>query len=64
MGLVLFLAPCGSAAAESALLPGGSVVPRFKAFKWKNLFPQTDTASLTDTLLKHILAILGDGILP
>lgn len=33
-----FLAACSSAAAESALLPGGSVVPRFRAFKWKIYF--------------------------
>ena len=32
------LAPCGSAAAESALLPGGSGVPLFKAFQRKIYF--------------------------
>lgn len=33
-----FLAPCGSAAADSALLSGGSVVSRFKASEWKIYF--------------------------
>lgn len=45
-----FSAPCGSAAADSALLPGGCVVSRLLNGKSR----QTDAASQTYTLLKHI----------